>query len=274
MKTDINNNRKLECRASFVVAQTVTSEYEHWLLMTMIHFKDNDFASERNINVVSKSSLSRHNECCFSTFGIFEKYHVCLGMRWLSNPVVITAPDSSFVGTEMSPCKLWSVCGTGGHCFIYKNGRYDHSTRVALLQTNIYGTGTLHLLDCESYVKADSHIACRAHAVPLPCCAAKCLECVFPTWFTQCGRVWFTLALPRPCHALTMPFFSRPRHSARVERLPVGYLPAYGFFRLPRGVPRRFLSEAYQSSSQRSIPTTVKSGISTLRKRRCGKLLD
>jgi len=28
--------------------------------------------------------------------------------------------------------------------------------------------------------KADSHIACRAHAVPLPCRAAKGLECAFP----------------------------------------------------------------------------------------------
>jgi hypothetical protein len=28
--------------------------------------------------------------------------------------------------------------------------------------------------------KADSHIACRAHAVSLPCRAAKGLECVFP----------------------------------------------------------------------------------------------
>jgi len=27
---------------------------------------------------------------------------------------------------------------------------------------------------------ADSHIACRAHAAPLPCRAAKGLECVFP----------------------------------------------------------------------------------------------
>jgi hypothetical protein len=42
-------------------------------------------------------------------------------------------------------------------------------------------------------IKADSHIACRAHAVPLPCRAAKGLECVFPIWFTQCGRVWLTL---------------------------------------------------------------------------------
>jgi len=60
---------------------------------------------------------------------------------------------------------------------------------------------------------------CRAHAVPLPCHAAKELECVFPIWFAQCGRVWFTFAMPchamhmpRPCHALTMPFFWRPRH--------------------------------------------------------------
>ena len=48
--------------------------------------------------------------------------------------------------------------------------------------------------------KADSHTACCAHAVPLPCRAAKGLECVFPISFTQCGRVWFTLSMPCPCH--------------------------------------------------------------------------
>jgi hypothetical protein len=122
--------------------------------------------------------------------------------------------------------------------------------------------------------KADSHIACRAHTVPLPCRAAKGLECVFPIWFTQCSRVWFTLAMPRPCHALTMPFFPRPQHSTAVERRPVGYLPAFGFFRLSRGVSRRLLSEAYQSSSQRSIPAAVKSGSSTLQKGQSVKLLD
>jgi hypothetical protein len=114
---------------------------------------------------------------------------------------------------------------------------------------------------------------CCARAVPLPCHAAKCLECVFPIWFTQCGRVWFTLSMPCPCHALTMPFFLWPRHNTGAERRPVGYLPAFGFFRLPRGVPRRLLLEAYQSSSQRSIPTTVKSGSSTLQKRRSVELL-
>jgi hypothetical protein len=78
---------------------------------------------------------------------------------------------------------------------------------------------------------SDSNLPCRAHVLPLP-----------------------------------VPFFSRSRHSMAVERRPVGYLPAVGFFRLPRGVPRR-LSEAYQSSSQRYIPTTVKSGSSTLQKK-------
>ena len=39
-------------------------------------------------------------------------------------------------------------------------------------------------------LKANSHIACRA---------AKGLDCVFPISFTQCGLVWFTLAMP--CHA-------------------------------------------------------------------------
>ena len=118
--------------------------------------------------------------------------------------------------------------------------------------------------------KADSHIACRAHAVALPCRAAMGLECVFPIWFTQCGRVWFTPATP--CHATPMPCSDRAvllkataQHGRRETAC--GLPAAFGFFRLPRGVPRRLLSEAYQSSSQRSIPTTVKSGSSTLQKR-------
>jgi hypothetical protein len=136
-------------------------------------------------------------------------------------------------------------------------------------EPKITWTNAMHRL------QADSHILSRAHAVPMPCRAAKGLECVFRIWFTQCGRVWFTLAMPRPCHAVTMPFFSRPRHSTVVgERRPVGYLPAFDFFRLPRGVPRSLLSAAYHSPSQRSIHTTVKSGSGTLQKRRSVKLLD
>jgi len=36
----------------------------------------------------------------------------------------------------------------------------------------------------------------------------------------------------------TTPFFSRPRHSTAVQRGPVGYLLSFGFFGLPREVPR------------------------------------
>jgi hypothetical protein len=119
-------------------------------------------------------------------------------------------------------------------------------------------------------INADSHIACPA----MPCreefrmCLSHLIYTVRPCLIHTCH------AMPRPCPALTMPFSSRPRRSTAVERRPVGYLPTFGFFRLPRGVPRRFLSEAYQSSSQRAIPTTVKSGSSTLQKKRRVKPLD
>jgi hypothetical protein len=44
-------------------------------------------------------------------------------------------------------------------------------------------------------LKADSHIACCSPA-------AKGLERVFPIWFRQRGHIWFTLAMPHPCHPL------------------------------------------------------------------------
>ena len=78
---------------------------------------------------------------------------------------------------------------------------------------------------------------CRAHAVPLPCRAAKGLECVSHLIYTV------RPCLIHTCHAAlmpspTMPFYSRPRHSTAVESGCVGYLFAFGFFRLPREVPR------------------------------------
>jgi hypothetical protein len=75
---------------------------------------------------------------------------------------------------------------------------------------------------------------CCAHAFPLPCLAAKGLECVFPIWFTRCSRVWFTLAMPRPCHPRPCRC-SQGHDTARPSR---DYLFAFGFFRLPCGVPR------------------------------------
>jgi hypothetical protein len=75
----------------------------------------------------------------------------------------------------------------------------------------------------------------------------------------------------RPCLIHTWQCNSSQGHgTARPsKRRPVGYLPTFGFFRLPRRVPQRLLSEA-----QRSIPTTVKSGSSTLQNKWSVKLLD
>ena len=58
-------------------------------------------------------------------------------------------------------------------------------------------------------VKADSHIACRAHAVPLPCRAAKGLNVSCPFDLHSAAVSDSHL----PCRAPTMPFFSRPQHS-------------------------------------------------------------
>jgi hypothetical protein len=89
------------------------------------------------------------------------------------------------------------------------------------------------------------------HAVPLPYRAAKGLDSVFPIWFTQCGRIWFTPAMPSAFRSESG--FSRPRHSeawawygtcelaSAAHRRHMGDLPAFGFFRLPRGVPRRVI---------------------------------
>ena len=64
-----------------------------------------------------------------------------------------------------------------------------------------------------SSFETDSHIA-----VPLPCRATKGLECVFPIWFTQCRRVWFTLAMPCPDHAVILK--ATAQHNTSVCRRP------------------------------------------------------
>jgi hypothetical protein len=126
---------------------------------------------------------------------------------------------------------------------------------------------------CLLCLKADSHIECRAHAVPLPCRAAKGLECVFPIWFTQCGRVWLTLVMPRTCPAPTMPLYSRPRHTTAVPRS------------ASSGYHAEFHEGCYQKHTNPRCRWPVwnqttfvmdeeKSGSSTLQKRRSVKLLD
>ena len=50
--------------------------------------------------------------------------------------------------------------------------RYGHTLYILSLMPSDF-----HLF---GHLKANSHVACCAHAVPLPCCAAKGLEYVFP----------------------------------------------------------------------------------------------
>jgi hypothetical protein len=78
-------------------------------------------------------------------------------------------------------------------------------------------------------LKAKSHVPCRA---------AKRLDCVFPIWFTQCSRVWFTHAMLCPCHGTTMPFWKRllkamaqrgmTELASAIQRRHVGDLPTFG----------------------------------------------
>ena len=109
---------------------------------------------------------------------------------------------------------------TGG-----RNSNVSNSYSSGYSQTNLTGT-SIHIcvLFCahrawrvRNPLMADSHIVCRSPAVP--CRAAKGLGCVFPIWFTQCGRVWFTLAMPCHAHAMLRPCRSSQGHSrARPSR--------------------------------------------------------
>jgi hypothetical protein len=58
-------------------------------------------------------------------------------------------------------------------------------------------------------VTADSHIPRHSHAVPLPCRSVKGFHCVYPIWFSECSRVWFTHAKPFPCRSPAMPRICR-----------------------------------------------------------------
>jgi hypothetical protein len=143
---------------------------------------------------------------------------------------------------QESTRRLW--CGNRFRAHVVGTGANSHEAVCSVASKSVH----MYLYVT---VKANSHIPCRS---------ANSLYCVFPVWFTQYRRVWFTHAMPRPCRSHAMPRpcryesdFSRPRYSAAWERhgmceLPsavhrrhVGRLPAFGFFRLPCGAPRRLL---------------------------------
>jgi hypothetical protein len=97
----------------------------------------------------------------------------------------------------------------------------------------------------------------RTRAVPLPCHAMplRVYIVVFPIRFTQCGCVWFTHAMPRLYHAMTMPFWERLIKATvecgmgmafgnyelalAIQRWHVGDLPVSGFLGLSHGHSQR-----------------------------------
>ena len=118
---------------------------------------------------------------------------------------------SPVTGAIESICSLFST----GLRFVYGDATCDRHTISIVLVSMPGNSHSLcrftHSMPCP----------CRAHAVHLPCRAAKGLECVFPIWFTQFGRVWFTLATPCPyrAHAMLWPGRSSQGHgTARPSR--------------------------------------------------------
>ena len=120
----------------------------------MIHFKDSDLASESNMIVVSKSSRSlTWWMLLFNNLEFWE--NISLEMRWLSNRMVITAPDSSFVGSHKYPCfKLWSVVQMGTASF--KSMVVTAVVTAWFIYRKIQGTDTQDLQDFK-------------HAARMPC---------------------------------------------------------------------------------------------------------
>ena len=104
----------------------------------------------------------------------------------------------------------------------------------------------------------------------MPCRAAKGLECVFPIWFTQCGRVWFTLAMPLPCHPRAAVLLKDTAQHGR-RQTACGLLAHVRLLPATTRNSTKLLSDAYQSQMQLACvkPNTVcmdeeKSGSNTL----------
>jgi hypothetical protein len=107
-------------------------------------------------------------------------------------------------------------------------------------------------------VRVDSHaipFPCRFRAVPLPCRSAKSLECVFPIWFTQCGRVWFTHTIPFPCHSPAMPWMCRSERDLSRPRQSLGRRTAW-YMWISNGRPE---TACGPSARVRLLPATTRS---------------
>jgi hypothetical protein len=81
------------------------------------------------------------------------------------------------IGLLFSP----KLCGTSSTCWDIMTNKDEEVHGYALTHRLLYLEVARQV--SRNTFKKDSHIACRAHAVPLPCHAARGLECVFPIRF-------------------------------------------------------------------------------------------
>ena len=84
----------------------------------------------------------------------------------------------SYPRTNITSCR--PVCLTTRPRTRSKSLQLFCSLHEVTLKLAIWLSQKPRTVQSHRWLKADSHIACRAHAVPLPCRAAKGLECVFP----------------------------------------------------------------------------------------------
>jgi hypothetical protein len=117
---------------------------------------------------------------------------------------------------------------------------------------------------------------CRSPAMPsrlrFRLCLSHLIYTVRPCLIQTCHAA----SMPRSFHATTMPFWKRLLNAtaqrnigetwawngmcelaSAVQKRHIGDLSAFGFFRLPRGVPRRLLSEAYNSLNCRTSSSDI-----------------
>ena len=110
-----------------------------------------------------------------------------------------------FVCVFYSHWIIWSWCWSG--LLVTQCGCFWRATWSSC------GMSVGHLLLMMVSVGADSHVACRAHAVPLPCYATKGLECLSHLIYTvQPCLIHTCHAIPmlQPCHSSQGHFTARP----------------------------------------------------------------
>jgi hypothetical protein len=110
----------------------------------------------------------------------------------------------------------------------------------------------------ERCLKANSHtIPCRSHAVPLRVLIVTHLIYTLRPCLIHTCHDHVVLKATSQGHSTARHGHGMSELASAIHRRYMGVLPAFGFFRLLRRVPRRLLSEAYQSVNCRTISSDI-----------------